>query len=287
MAWERLTSQEDDLLLTSASPDQLDLSDMTPQQRLGLIKENFKFALWNSVAKEFGLKVVWQGKKSYDRKRRNEERRGCDFLLFKNDTGQLYIGEEDKNILTPKERYGETIAQRDVIRHFEGINPQHKVLSISNFHVYQPCAEKAIIKENIHVFETGKVIGRKDFRSKTWFILKNKLRTFLTMLEKIDKDKQLTLDYIYQQHPEINPSRQLFLGSLTEDSSLTGNVVHNADTDKIVNNKEQLIDTPFPVDSAYIKQAEDWIANFNRIVDCARHKVPWAMKELEDLGLTA
>jgi hypothetical protein len=51
-------------------------------------------------------------------------------------------------------------------------------------------------KCNIHVVETEKLIGAKDFHTKTVHIVKAKLKQFITALLNNDKNEQLIPDYI-------------------------------------------------------------------------------------------
>jgi hypothetical protein len=66
----------------SSNPEKVDLTNMTKYEKLGFIGESFFHAELKSVADEFGLRVKWTGKRSYDKKLRNEFRRGVDFKIY-------------------------------------------------------------------------------------------------------------------------------------------------------------------------------------------------------------
>lgn len=121
----------------------------------------------------------WQ--KSYDKKYRNEERSDVDLKTFKNEI--LWMDEECKNWKNPTNQYGLPKAQSEVIERFKNSKAKYKVLSIPNFNVFNWKARKQIISKGIKIFETGKLIGSKDFRSHSLYV---KRMEFIKYLLTID-----------------------------------------------------------------------------------------------------
>lgn len=173
--------------LMNSEPEKLDLTDMTQYERLGFIGESFFHAELKSVAKEFDLRVKWTGKQSYDKKRRNEFRRGVDFKLYDKE-GQLFWANENKNLKNPKSQYSLETAQNVIAGRFKDVpHAKHKSVSLPNFNVFNYQAREFIVAQGIEVFEFGKLIGAKDFRNKHFHVIRAKLRQFITAL--INKDK--------------------------------------------------------------------------------------------------
>lgn len=178
----------DSELNLSSRPEEIDLSNMNKYEKLGFIGERYFYAVLISVAEEFGLRVEWTGKKSYDKKLRNEFRRGVDFKLY-DKKGQLFWANENKNLKNPKKQYSTEDAQSQVINRFDDVpHAKHKSLSLPNFNVYNQKARNSILSKRIEVFELDKLIGGKDFRSKHFYIVKDKLRKFITALFNKDKE---------------------------------------------------------------------------------------------------
>ena len=190
---------------------------MTKYERLGFIGESFFHAELKSVAKEFGLRVKWTGKRSYDKRLRNEFRRGVDFKLY-DEKGQLFWANENKNLKNPKCQYSTEDAQCQIINRFNDVShAKHKSVSLPNFNVYNQKARQRVISHGIEVFELDKLIGAKDFKSKHFHVIKAKLRQFITALFNKDKEfekfkqeesKKIT-EYLNQQQTSNQPNNKL------------------------------------------------------------------------------
>jgi hypothetical protein len=210
----------------------LDLSDLTEREGLGLINESFLYSLLSSISKEFNLRVEWKGKQSYDKSQRNEKRRGADFKIY-NEKGNLWLLGEAKNPLTPKKRYSRYVAERDVNSRFMNESQaKHNVLFISNFDVYQPDGQQAILNNNSVIFETGKVIGKRDFKTKIYHIIKSRLREFIKNL--LHKDREQTQHQTRQLTEYINQQQQLTIQTITKNNPNFFNQLNSFNTDNTI-----------------------------------------------------
>jgi hypothetical protein len=126
------------------------------------------------------------------------------------------------------------------------------MLTISNLNVYQECDQQGILKNNIKVFEKGKLIGSKDFSSRTFYILKAKLKEFIKSLINSDQQEQKTLDYVYQQNPELNLNNQADQFFILDNLVISFSVYDNVD---VTTTKEQ-VDTPLIAKTEYSKIIE-------------------------------
>jgi len=170
----------------SSVPEKLDLSDLTECESRGFSREAVMHSVYQIVAPEFGLKVEWCGKESYDKKRRNEERKTPDFI-FRDKHGAIFSAHEEKNYKNPKKQYGLDVAQKEVTTKLEPIKAKHKVLSISNFNTFQYQAREHLQSQGFEVFSNNKLLGYTDFKGKKFHKLIMQVRNFIKGL--IAKDK--------------------------------------------------------------------------------------------------
>lgn len=263
MAQELLTYNSSESFVNS-NPEKLDLSDMTQKEKLGFIGESFLHSILKSVAKEFGLKVKWSGKKSYDKKLRNEKRRGVDFKLYE-EHGQLFVANENKNLKNPEKQYSLETAQNVVVNRFNDVpHAKHKALSISNFNTFNYKARNLITSQRIEVFEFGKLIGSKDFRNKNFHVIKAKLRTFIRSLIKKDKLNQKLKQ---QEHKKImdyiNKQEQKQTNKLAE--FILTKLLNSINIDTILSNyNNKTVDTPsnnkqLEIENVKHPQHKEWL----------------------------
>jgi len=251
MMREQMLAQDSIGSFVSSVPEKLDLTDMTQYERLGFIGESFFNSELKSVAKEFGLRVVWSGKQSYDKKRRNEFRRGVDFKLY-DKNGQLFWANENKNLKNPKNQYSLETAQNVIVERFNDVpHAKHKSVSLPNFNVFNYQARQHVESQGIEVFELNKLIGAKDFRSKNFHVIRAKLREFIHGLIAKDnriaqlkeqEHKKLT-EYINQQEQNKHNSLAEFLLSLVSYDNIVVNTVNTKEiVDRPIENTELTID---------------------------------------------
>lgn len=151
-------------------------------------------------------KIKHCGKESYQ-KGYNEIRRGVDFKIY-GEHGQLTVAGENKNWKTLRTRYSKDIAQTEVIDRFEGIDAKYEVLFIPDANVFDRQALALIRSHGIHIFETEKMLGGKDFHSKFFYILKARLEQFFENLEtqteqQSQREQQQLTQYVEQHREEF------------------------------------------------------------------------------------
>lgn len=114
--------------------------------------------------------------------------------------------------ILPEHRYGLEAVKREIVSRFNNCGTNLKVLIISFREQLSKRALSFLESNNIQIIETGKLIGKKDFRSKLIYQLGKQIKQFIRAFK-----------------PTIKPSNQLFSNQV---SSSNVNTVSHSDSDK-------------------------------------------------------
>jgi hypothetical protein len=106
---------------------------------------------------------------------------GVDIRVFKGCKCLFDIEVKNWRILDIK--YSVSVAREEVLTRFKNSGAKVKILFISHMEVFSKRALGLLSDNNIHVFEIGKLIGKKDLRSKLFYQVKLKLQHFLNAIK--------------------------------------------------------------------------------------------------------
>jgi hypothetical protein len=219
--------------------------NLTERERLGLTLEN----IMKAELKSLGFThLEHTGLESYKHEK-NEARHGVDFKIY-GEHGNLAIAIECKHLRTLDRKYSKDIAQTEVIDRFEGLDTKFNILVISNFDVYDKQAQESILNHGIHVFEIGKLLGYKIFKSREFFILRSRLDRFFEDIEtehseRQKRDQQLIDQYLKNHNPYLKDQHKV----QPQPICCVSNVDYSSYYDIVNTVKQTTYDTHLGVDS--------------------------------------
>ena len=141
--------------------------------------------------------------------------------------------------LLPEHRYGLKDAKEQILTRFHNCGTNIKVLIISFKKQLSKKALRYLESNNIQVIETGKLIGKKDFRSKLIYSLGKQI-------------KQLIRNF----KPTVQPSAQLFSNQVLLTNSNTVNLSSDNRTSK---NDYDIENTELTIDNIKHPQHNEWL----------------------------
>lgn len=150
---------------------------------LGKIAEQFVYSALRIAFKDPKVSILHNDWKFYT----DSVGKGVDFTIIGRNGVIAEIEVKNWRWQSNWHLYGKEIVEREILSRFSN-KAKRKILVLSFKYIFTDRALKLLEANNIEIIEVGKLIGRKDFKSKLFYELKAKLKAVLRKKPKKPKN---------------------------------------------------------------------------------------------------
>jgi hypothetical protein len=159
------------------------MQNLTEKEKLGLINEKIFLSVLRLIFDEEDYRIKSNDFKNY----KDGIKKGVDFRIFERNKSLYDI--EAKNWRDFDRPYGIDIVKTEMLERFKTSCATFKILIISFMSLIPTEGLKLLNQHHIHVFEVGRLLGKKVFKNKFFYELKSKLTEFLYTIKQQAKTR--------------------------------------------------------------------------------------------------